>query len=170
MLRQQPESLIFRSASRIDAQRLRRADGWVYLWTLVQVFLQIIPALLVMAALAGLYACGCAALPCFPPCGPWTAPIIVFWDVWGSRFGICGRSHFLGLVNSLPMDTHIHGLFGLTLFCRSAYAASITIGLPIDQYTWPACRWPGGMYLVGYTLPAFLIALCRQAVHLQGSC
>lgn len=56
-------------------------------------------------------------------------------------------------------------LFGYDFILRAAYAASITLGLPIDHIHMTGV--PLQMYLVGYVLPALSYTLSGESVNLQ---
>jgi hypothetical protein len=125
----------------------------------------IIPALLVMAALAGLYALRQRRTPLLPALRPWAASDYSVLGCMGLTVIGFVTIPFSRIGELTPYGHAYTWLFGFDFILRSAYAASITIGLPIDHMHMAGV--PLQMYLVGYTLPAFSYSLCRQVVHLQ---
>ena len=161
-VRRQPEALIFGAPlglmfSGYTALMLGYSGHWSVS--------AIVPALLLLAALAALFAWRRRTAPLLAAVRPWKANDYM---VLG-----CMLLAVLGFV-SLPFSRvgeltpfgHAYTwLFGFDFILRSAYAASITIGLPIDHMH--MAGMPLTMYLVGYVLPAFSYSLGHQAVHMQ---
>ena len=161
-VRQHPESLLFGvPLGLMLSGYVALMLGYLGHWSVSA----IIPALLVMAALVGLYALRQRCSPLLPNLRPWTA----------SDFGVLGCMGLAVIgfvtipfsrVGELTPYGHAYTwLFGFDFILRAAYAASITIGLPISHIHMAGA--PLQMYLVGYVLPAFSYSLCGQAVHLQ---
>ncbi len=161
-VRRQPESLIFGvPLGLMLSGYVALMLGYLGHWSVFA----IITALLVMVTLAGLFALRQRRSPLLSTLRPWTA----------SDFSVLGCMGLVVLgfvtipfsrVGELTPFGHAYTwLFGFDFILRAAYAASITIGLPIDHIHMAGV--PLQMYLVGYVLPAFSYSLCRQAVHLQ---
>lgn len=161
-VRRQPESLIFGvPLGLMLSGYVALMLGFLAHWSVST----IIPALLVLAVLACLYALRQRGCPLLPSLRPWTASdysvlgcmgltVLAFLTIPFSCFG-----------ELTPYGHAYTWLFGFDFLSRTAYAASITISLPIDHIQMAGVRLQ--MYLVGYVLPAFSYSLCRQTVHLQ---
>ena len=161
-VRQQPESLIFGvPLGLMLSGYVALMLGYLGHWSISV----IIPALLVMATLAGLYALRQRRSPLLPTLRPWTASDYSVLGCMGLTVLGFVTIPFSRVGELTPYGHAYTWLFGFDFILRSAYAASITIGLPIDHMHMAGV--PLQMYLVGYTLPAFSYSLCKQAVHLQ---
>lgn len=161
-VRRQPESLLFGvPLGWMLSGYLALMLGYLGHWSVSA----IVPTLLVVAALAALYALRQRHSPLLTTLRPWKASDY-------SVLGCMGLAllGFLTIpfsrVGALTPDGHAFTwLFGFDFVLRAAYAASITIGLPIDHIHMAGV--PLQMYLVGYAPPAFSYSLCKQAVHMQ---
>jgi hypothetical protein len=161
-VRQQPESLIFGvPLGLVLSGYVALMLGYLGHWSLSA----IIPVLLVMATLAGLYALRQRRSPLLPTLRPWTASDYSVLGCMGLTVIGFVTIPFSRIGELTPYGHAYTWLFGFDFILRSAYAASITIGLPVDHIHMAGV--PLQMYLVGYVLPAFSYSLCRQAVHLQ---
>jgi hypothetical protein len=161
-LRQQPESLIFGvPLGLMLSGYVALMLGYLGHWSVSA----IISALLVMATLAGLYAVRQRCSPLLPTLRPWTASDYSVLGCMGLAVMGFVTIPFSRIGELTPYGHAYTWLFGFDFILRAAYAASITIGLPIDHIHMAGV--PLQMYLVGYVLPAFSYSLCRQAVHLQ---
>ncbi len=161
-VRRQPESVIFGvplglMLSGYTALML----GFLGHWSVSA----IVPALLALAGASGYFALRQGRAPLVTALRPWSASDFAVLGCMG--LGVLGfvAIPFLRIGAPTPYGHAFAWLFGFDFIARAAYAASITIGLPIDHIHMAGV--PLHMYLVGYVLPAFSYTLCRQAVHLQ---
>ena len=161
-VRQHPESLIFGvPLGLMLSGYVALMLGYLGHWSVSA----IIPALLVMATLAGLYALRQRRSPLLPTLRPWTASDYSVLGCMGLTVLGFVTIPFSRVGELTPYGHAYTWLFGFDFILRAAYAASITIGLPIDHIHMAGVSLQ--MYLVGYVLPAFSYTLCGQAVHLQ---
>jgi hypothetical protein len=161
-IRRQPESLIFGVPLGVMLSAyVALMLGYLGHWS-VSV---IIPVFLVLAALAGLYALRQRRSPLISTLRPWKASDYSVLGCMGLTVLGFLTIPFSRIGELTPYGHAYTWLFGFDFIARAAYAAAITIGLPIDHIHMAGV--PLQMYLVGYALPAFSYSLCRQAVHLQ---
>ncbi len=122
-------------------------------------------SLLILAALIGIVAGRRRQFGPLVPLRPWTS--IDYSALGAMCLVVLG---FLTIpfsrVGELTQFGHAYTwLFGYDFILRAAYAASITLGLPIDHIHMTGV--PLQMYLVGYVLPAFSYTLSGENAHLQ---
>lgn len=161
-VRRQPESLLFGvPLGLMLSGYVALMLGYLGHWSVSA----IIPALLVLAVLASLFALRQRRSPLLVTLRPWKASDFIVLGCMG-LIVLGFVSIPFSRIGELSPDGYAYTwLFGFDFILRAAYAASITIGLPIDHIHMAGV--PLQMYLVGYVLPAFSYSLCRQAVHLQ---
>lgn len=161
-VRRQPESLIFGvpfglMLSGYTALML----GYLGHWSVP--FITI--ALLILTALTSLVAMRHRQSPLLPCLRPWRS---ADYSVLGSMAIVVLA--FVAIpfsrIGQLTPDGYSYTwLFGFDFLMRAAYAASITMGLPIDHIHMAGVHLQ--MYLVGYVLPAFSYSLCGETVRPQ---
>ena len=161
-LRQQPESLIFGAPLGLALSGyIALMLGYVVRWSAPL----IVVALLILTALTGICALRHRFSPLLSCLRPWSSAD--FSILGGMELAVLG---FVAIpfsrVGELTPDGYAYTwLFGFDFILRAAYAASITIGLPIDHIHMAGV--PLHMYLVGYVLPAFSSSLSGETVHLH---
>jgi len=161
-IRRQPESVIFGvPLGLMLSGYVALMLGYLGHWSVSA----IVPALLALAALAGLFAFRQRRSPLLPTLRSWKASDYSVLGLMGLTVLGFVAIPFSRIGELSPFGHAYTWLFGFDFIARSAYAASITIGLPIDHIHMAGV--PLQMYLVGYVLPAFSYSLCRQAVHMQ---
>lgn len=161
-VRRQPESLIFGvPLGLMLSGYVTLMLGYLRHWSVPVITI----ALLILTAMTSLYAIRRRQ-----------SPLLRCLRLWKSAdFSVLGGMGLTVLgfvtipfsrVGELTPDGHAYTwLFGFDFLMRTAYSASITIGLPIDHIHMAGV--PLQMYLVGYVLPAFSYTLCGETVHLQ---
>lgn len=161
-VRRQPESLIFGvPLGLMLSSYVALMLGFFGHWSVLPITL----ALLSLAALTSLYARRYRRFPLLSSLRPWKSADYSVLGAMGLTvlgFLAIPFSH----IGELTPDGHAYTwLFGFDFILRAAYAASITIGLPIDHMHMAGV--PLHMYLGGYVLPAFSYTLSGETVHLQ---
>jgi hypothetical protein len=160
--RRQPESLIFGvPLGLMLSGYVALMLGYLARWSPPLITI----ALLIMATLTGLWALRRRRAPLIAGLRPWTSAD--YSTLAGMGLVVLG---FVAIpfsrVGELTTDGQAYTwLFGYDFVLRAAYAASITMGLPIDHIHMAGV--PLHMYLVGYVLPAFAYSLCGETVHLH---
>lgn len=161
-VRRQPESLIFGvPLGLMLSGYITLMLGYLKHWSSPVITI----ALLILTALASLYAMRRRPSPLLQCLRPWKSAD--FSLLGGIGLTVLGFVTIpFSRVGELTPDGHAYTwLFGFDFLMRAAYSASITIGLPIDHIHMAGV--PLQMYLVGYVLPAFSYTLCGETVHLQ---
>ncbi len=161
-IRQHPESVLFGAPLGLMLSGyVALVFGYLHGWSAAPISI----ALLVLAALTAI----CATLRR-------KSPALLSLRAWNSvDYSILGGMGLTTLgfitipflrVGELTSFGHAYTwLFGFDFILRAAYAASITLGLPIDHIHMAGV--PLQMYLVGYILPAFSYSLCGEAANLR---
>ena len=161
-LRRHPESLIFGvPIGLMLSGYVALMLGFLKHWSAPSITI----ALLILTALTSLYAMRQRRFPPLLRLRPWKPAD--FTVLGGMGLTVLG---FVAIpfsrVGELTPDGHAYTwLFGFDYLMRAAYAASITMGLPIDHIHMAGVHLQ--MYLVGYVLPAFSYTLCGETAHLQ---
>lgn len=161
-IRRQPESLIFGvPVGLMLSGYVALMLGYLKHWSVLSISI----ALLILAVPTGLYAMRRRRSPLLPNLRPWNPAD--FSVLGGMGLTVLGFVTIpFSRVGELTPDGHAYTwLFGWDFILRAAYAASITIGLPIDHIHMAGV--PLHMYLIGYVLPAFSYTLSGGTAHLQ---
>jgi len=161
-IRNQPESLLFGvPIGLMISGYVALMIGFLVRWSVPL----IVFALLLLAAISCLWALRYRGFPLASNFRPWKRTDYAV--LAGMQLAVLGfvSIPFCRFGELTPIGHAYSWLFGYDFVLRAAYAASITLGLPIDHIHMTGVSLH--MYLVGYVLPAFAYDLCGEVIHLH---